>query len=374
MLLRPPRLSLQHRARTEDEVLGTLTTLRHSLVTAMAGALAQANSLAGVMEEAGYACTANDGALQEVLHHFPAPTEQTVAEVLGMVARTSELRDSTSPTAGGGATGILGGRDKWNIGILIDALGRANPALNWQRVAELLDQPGFHVPDQPAFRTLMAAYRRGTPDPFPLHAVVGGLWKNAPGQLSFLMQAIAAAPETFAWDHASARMEPIEGLHGGKAPTGTANHAWMCLDLYRTLASLADSGHAPAVRHIMEHPLKACPEVMLLGVAHFDGSWGPLQQEVCDALLITYITNHPNSSVVMGRLWPHETSRRALMRAMVALYDKDASNIARVLDVTQVGGFAHLFFFWGGDGGGLEGVSGVVFLSLYESAFSRVKP
>lgn len=61
----------------------------------------------------------------------------------------------------------------------------------------------------------------------------------------------------------------------------------------------------------------------------------PLWQEVLEPLAVTYVASHPNSGVVLQRLWP--LNRDLLLRAMTALYQKDASNIARVLDACQVG-------------------------------------
>ncbi len=54
-----------------------------------------------------------------------------------------------------------------------------------------------------------------------------------------------------------------------------------------------------------------------------------------DPLVVTYVASHPNSAVVLAHLWP--LNRDLLLRAMVALWQKDASNVARVLDVCQVG-------------------------------------
>mgnify|MGYP001810729731 CR=1 FL=1 len=52
-------------------------------------------------------------------------------------------------------------------------------------------------------------------------------------------------------------------------------------------------------------------------------------------MVVTYVASHPNSALVLQRLWP--LNRDLLLRALAALYQKDASNIARVLDVCQVG-------------------------------------
>jgi CCR4-NOT transcription complex subunit 1 len=241
---------------------------------------------------------------------------------------------------GGLAAASLGdGAATWNVAVLVAGLQAANPRLDWQRVAAALDQPGFAVPDAGALKLLMAAWARGSGgEPFPLPALVGSLWTNAPGQLSFLRQATAAPPELFSWAHAARKLEPLEGLHAGKPPSGTPNQAWCCLELADTLARLADSGHAAAVRQILELPLKQCPEVLLLSMAAAQAGWGPLQAEVLDPLVVTYAASHPNSSVVLQRLWP--LNRDAVLRALVALYQKDVSNVARVLDICQVGAAA----------------------------------
>lgn len=245
-------------------------------------------SLAAALEEAGCGASASEEALAAVLQPFGAPSEAAVAAVLGMAARTSEGKlsgDSAGLGAGGLKSAAIGdGASTWNVAVLVAGLQAANPRLDWQRVASALDCPGFAVPDAGALKLLMAAWARATDgEPFPLPALAGSLWSNAAGQLSFLRQATAAPPEVFSWAHAARRQEPLEGLHAGKSPVGTPNQAWLCLDLYDSLARLADSGHAPAVRQVLELPLKQCPEVLLLGMAAAQAGWGPLQQVRCRA-------------------------------------------------------------------------------------------
>ncbi|EFN54436.1 hypothetical protein CHLNCDRAFT_135829, partial [Chlorella variabilis] len=291
-------------------------------------------SLAAALEEAGPRCTSSEAALAAVLQPYGSPGEQAVAGVLGMVARTSEGQfsgDMAGLSSGLASASLGDGATTWSVGVLVAGLQAASPRLDWQRVVALLDQPGFAVPDAGALKVLMAVWARATAcQPLPLPALVGSLWTNAPGQLSFLRQAAAAPPELFSWAHAARRQEPVEGLHAGKPGVGTPNQAWLCLDLLDCLARLADSGHAAAVRQILEPPLKQCPEVLLLGMAAVQAGWGPLQQEVLDPLVVTYVASHPNSAAVLQRLWP--LNRDAVLRAAVALYHKDASNVARVLD------------------------------------------
>lgn len=54
--------------------------------------------------------------------------------------------------------------------------------------------------------------------------------------------------------------------------------------------------------------------------------------------MVKSIASGPNSPLVLPRLWA--ANREALLRGVVALYEKDANNISRVLDVCQV----HLFW------------------------------
>lgn len=62
----------------------------------------------------------------------------------------------------------------------------------------------------------------------------------------------------------------IDAVHGHKLQLGHANHAWLCLDLLDVLCQLAERGHAASVRSMLEYPIKHCPEVLLLGMAHIN--------------------------------------------------------------------------------------------------------
>lgn len=60
----------------------------------------------------------------------------------------------------------------------------------------------------------------------------------------------------------------VDAVHGHKLQLGHANHAWLCLDLLDVLCQLAEWGHASSVQSLLNYPLKHCPEVLLLGMAH----------------------------------------------------------------------------------------------------------
>lgn len=60
----------------------------------------------------------------------------------------------------------------------------------------------------------------------------------------------------------------VDAINGHKLQSGHVNHAWLCLDLLDVLCQLAEKGHASFVQSILDYPLKHCPEVLLLGIAH----------------------------------------------------------------------------------------------------------
>lgn len=72
------------------------------------------------------------------------------------------------------------------------------------------------------------------------------------------------------WKDAVLEQEYVDAVNDHKIQNGHANHAWLCLDLLEVLCQLAERGYASSVRSILEHPLKHCPEVLLLGMAHIN--------------------------------------------------------------------------------------------------------
>ena len=85
--------------------------------------------------------TASETAFQEFLESVPAPTEQMVAEIIGMILK--------SPSSGGSS---------WNVTVLVDGIALKNPALDWHHVAALLDVPSFQVPDEVCLFSLFSLF------------------------------------------------------------------------------------------------------------------------------------------------------------------------------------------------------------------------
>ena len=64
-----------------------------------------------------------------------------------------------------------------------------------------------------------------------------------------------------------------------------------------------------------------------------NNAWGVVQEEVSSSLLPAYLGAHPNSSLVLQRLWV--LNRKSVLLAMVELHAKEPGSITRLLDVCQ---------------------------------------
>jgi CCR4-NOT transcription complex subunit 1 len=301
-----------------------------------------ANKLPALMRELGYSCTASESSFLKLLSQVPRIDESAAAEVLAVMATTLKglddnlgLHNTLSNALDGGFLGEPGSTT-WNFNSVVDAFKRSNPQLDWSKVADALDTPSFLVPDQQAFLLLTAAFKRGSGSQLPVKAVVGRLWANAMGQASFLKFAVNAPPETFSFQQSEHKIEPLEGLHGGKNPLGSPNQAWASIDLLSVLCKLDQGPAQQVVRQVVDVPLKMCPEVLLAAMAAVQPEgqqWPALQREVMLMLTPVYLANNPNSIPVMQRLW--NINRNFVTRSMVDWYQQDTTHISRILDVCQ---------------------------------------
>ncbi|VVA30197.1 PREDICTED: CCR4-NOT mRNAion complex [Prunus dulcis] len=294
-------------------------------------------SMGDIMKELGYGCTVDSSQCKEILSLFLPLTEFTISKILGMISCThAGLEDnqntfSTFRLALGDSTlSDMPMLNTWNIDVLVDTIKQLAPSTNWIRVMENLDHEGFYIPNQEAFSFFMSVYQHVCQEPFPLHVICGSVWKNTEGQLSFLRHAVSAPPEVFTFAHSVRQLAYIDAVHGHKLQLGHANHAWLCLDLLDVLCLLAERGHALAVRSMLEYPLKHCPEVLLLGMAHINTAYNLLQYEVSFTVFPMIVKNSMGSGMI-NHLWHINIS--LVLRGFVDAHNSDPDSMARILDI-----------------------------------------
>ncbi|KAJ4956450.1 hypothetical protein NE237_013233 [Protea cynaroides] len=296
-------------------------------------------SMADVMKELGYGFTINVSHCKEVLSLFQPLTEGTISQVLSTIARTHSCLEDSQNTYSIFCSALSGSSvpdssclNSWNVDILVDSIKQLAPGTNWVSVMENLDHEGFYFPNEEAFSFFMSVYANACQDPFPLHAICGSVWKNAEGQLSFLRYAVSAPPEIFTFAHSARQLAFVDAIHGHKLPEGSAKQVWLCLDLLEVLCNLAERGHAGSVKKILEYPLKNCPEILLLGMAHVNTAFNILQYEVSSTVLPMIIGNTMKSGVFF-HLW--HVNPNLLVRGFIDIHFADPENMTRILEICQ---------------------------------------
>ncbi|KAL5862252.1 hypothetical protein ACOSQ3_003532 [Xanthoceras sorbifolium] len=296
-------------------------------------------STGDVMKELGYGCTVDALHCKEILSLFLPLTEITLSRILGTIACTYVgLEDpqntfSTFGLALGCSTlSDFPSLSSWNVDVLIKTIKQLAPNTNWVRVIENLDYEGFYFPNEEAFSFFMSLYRYACQDSFPLHAICGSVWKNTEGQLSFLKYAAAAPPEVFTFAHSARQLAYVDTVHGHKLQLGHANHAWLCLDLLDVLCQLAERGHASSIQSLLDYPLKHCPELLLLGLAHINTAYNLIQYEVSFTVFPMIIKSTMGSGMIL-HLW--HVNPNLVLRGFVDAHNLEPESMVRILDICQ---------------------------------------
>eukprot|EP01018_Ginkgo_biloba_P022479 Gb_12251 [translate_table: standard] len=302
--------------------------------------LEKSSNVADVMEELGYGCTIDGPHCKSFLSLFSPLDEKTVSKIISMVVRTHTGLEDAQGTHATFCTALCNSSttdsswlSSWNIDVLLDSIKQLAPEINWLSVMENLDHVGFYLPDQKALSLLMSIHAKMSQDQFPIQAVCGSVWENAEGQLSFLRFAISASPEVFTFAPSRRRQAPLEGPHGNKFPYGSANQAWLSIDLLEVLCQLAEMGHGSAVRMLLEYPLKHCPETLLVVIAQVKTAFNLIQYEVFSTLFPSYLSGNPNCSIVLHQLW--HVNPDLVLWGMMDAHAKDPNNISKILDACQ---------------------------------------
>jgi CCR4-NOT transcription complex subunit 1 len=317
-------------------------------LTALAKDIVMANCpLSELMEDIGYQCTTNVQTMNELLEEcdLQSINESEIARVLGMLARTHTGLDDelSSVLAGSFLPMTLSDNIKddddgavatgWNVPVLSQVLASRFPMLDWQKVAKELDHDGFHLPDQRALNIVLTAYRGASKQPFPI-SVLFPKWNNTIGQLSFLNQAIAAPADTLNFS-TSARTQPP--FDASSISQGSTNQAWLSLDLFSTLLTLAETEHYAAVKGLFTKPARICPELLLSGLAQCSSTWDNMRNEMFDELLLNYTSPkaHKHTSALMQRLW--QCNREVVVYACTLSFRRNGFAVMRgtVMDITQ---------------------------------------
>jgi hypothetical protein len=312
--------------------------------------LGSATEFAELLVNLGPSFTSNADNVLQVLEQLPAMREQQVALIIAAVAAYGYPNTFAIPataSAGGvaaapatasgtgaasavaaGATSSAASVAPWNLEVLMRAVNRVAPDLNWPSVIRLLDTPSFFVATPEALQCVLSMYRMSTNQPFPIEAFTK-VWANPRGQLSFIRQAVNVNPDVLCFATPACRRVDAT-LPRGASPL--CAH-WLSLDLVDVLLTLAQTEYLPVATDVFELPARHCPEVLLTALAQLRPTWNPLAASLSDRLMPSMFASYPASGPSLHRLWAKHPPM--VVRAMVRVHADDPSLVSRLLDIAQ---------------------------------------
>lgn len=245
------------------------------------------------------------------------------------------------------------GKDmSWGVAHFVEAINKRAPNLNWKVVMQSLDYPGFKISDLGGLAVIVAAYHKGstvscsrnlhhlTRDQaqFPIDALLTP-WDNKEGQLSILTLLVdpnnSSDPNVSALLALPMRRVPRDGV---KNINDRDPHTipWLSLDLIRALVHVSVGAHYEKVRSLFLDGIRACPELVAIGLAGVEPSWTPLHEELLlKHIFPLFFSNQTNSSVVFMQMWKLRAG--LILHGAEYWYTSEPSDsrLDRILDLTH---------------------------------------
>lgn len=288
---------------------------------------------AKLVEDLGYECMTDVEKFTSILRSFGRVDEAGIAGIVGMMATSQSLDESITLALHGTPSKDSPKVSSWNTTVFLETVKSMFPSLNWHTVMRKLDYPDFKLTDQKGAIFIANLYKAATGEPFPVDTLLQK-WTNVGGQLSFLRYAIAL-PDYFSFQSTKC-IPPLEGAFppGLSAKMRDMIQTWHSYALVETILILStENGYYADALSLFDFPRTNCPGVLLLSLAQANVE-NELRLELLATLCSMFIlTHHPNSSIVIQRLW--HTNKYIVVDNMIRLYSRDTAHLSRILDVAQ---------------------------------------
>uniref|UniRef100_A0A7S1J542 CCR4-NOT transcription complex subunit 1 n=1 Tax=Eutreptiella gymnastica TaxID=73025 RepID=A0A7S1J542_9EUGL len=304
-------------------------------------------NLAGVMEEMGPAATCSKQFFMSLLEQFPVLTSANLAEVIGFLSMNQggvvKAEDPEVQQCFVSCTALrpdqpqmpalAAAPQSWNPDVFVSCINQKYN-VDWRDVLGHLDYPKFEVTSPRGLAFILTLHKKATGEAMPVSPVLGK-WSNTTGQLSFLQHLPAAPPDLIDWTCKPGGMQPVrlDGL-----PRSMFHIAWSSLDLIETLLNLADHEHYSQVRQVFGHPMRSCPDLLLIGLMQAKPSVSQLQKELVGQLLrelLQNLTQGPTSNPNCKLIIPHlmASSPQSLAQGLTDVAVGDSAMMNTVMKV-----------------------------------------
>lgn len=231
-----------------------------------------------------------------------------------------------------------------NFANLVHALAAIQQQLSWPRIIRALDELDGFNPSFHGHMAGMADLLLHAPVQGQISAVSGlwGPWHHRLRQLQILHGLLALGSDTFSFATLPGRciLAPEQLTDAPNSIQNAAqpllNSTYNSLDLVETLIEISasdDQNVRSAVQEVLEQAIKACPELILLGLVQIPQPWNAIHAELASQLLTMFMTPHNSSLLVFYRIL--HTQRDYLLNAFRNFYLENQLNLTRIVDVAQ---------------------------------------
>uniref|UniRef100_A0A1I8HS60 CNOT1_HEAT domain-containing protein n=1 Tax=Macrostomum lignano TaxID=282301 RepID=A0A1I8HS60_9PLAT len=289
-------------------------------------------ALAELLEELGYSCIATADSARLIISEFGVRelSPSVVARCISMFLRScdGQLIDRQIGLHGPGLAADVPAASAWCVENFLTAVRELCPGLQFRSVVAELDHDGFEVKSPRAFELLRVCLMKGFQGPtsdLPIE-IFYRPWRNAQGQLSFLRHCLLY-PEILClgyWRFRQSELGRLK-LNASLGAAGADDEArgaqmWRNLDLIDALLCLSEKGFYTEVRELLDQPIKACPELLMLSLLQSHDStptgMGILKQELLQLLTCLLLSNSQNVHSVLGHAWNYPPVRPVLLAAL----------------------------------------------------------
>jgi len=331
---------------------------------------------ASLLEDLGCATTSSSEALKSVLVPFLTDRKeklrnQDVTSVLAMMARTqSKLVNSPNDDAKralhlslfqdfvrSGSQGskhvefssndFVGG---WDVGTFIHVAKELSGETIDGRVvisefANAAEELTVNSLDKMGFDLIVKAFKfMNGGRPLPGEALLvtsspktGEVWRHKATQMALLRHAVNASPEDVSFKGLHEKRPTVKPPKGANL---SSNGAWESVDVVSTLDTLSGSGFYQEVKALIDPVIQQLPESLLLSLLQIDSPFDSLREETYAVLLPQYLQSIKNGDqpldtkkTTVKEIW--RLNHYVLLRALVALYAKDANSLPFVVNLVQ---------------------------------------
>lgn len=280
----------------------------------LAGTLRQQQSVARVLSDFGFQCSATVESFRQVIHRdmqIANLDESQVADLLVSFVPHSQ-QDATKKQSEAGSLALSLLQDSrctdetgqlrwWNLDVVATVLKEDCKSLNWSSVVRGIDRASFlFVPSEAEFVLFTKLFTKISGRPLPAVGLMS-VWDNRQVQLAFIAFASSAQKQLVDFS------ELLSGVHldGVDVPC-PPNNSWLCVPLYSTLLAIAARGSSADVVKILTDAASLYPEYVLLGLAQVSDQLSGVRTEILRRIL-RYFTglsgSRPSSNAIMMKLF-----------------------------------------------------------------------